>query len=564
MTAERLTAGRAAGQLAMARAVVRFVWEHPANAGHRPRALLRLAGHQFRARLLRRRAIARLGERSLIWVDLHRTSASKVMYANPPDLPEMQVWRQTMRGGGLFLDVGANVGAYTIWAAECGAEVISLEPAADTFGLLLENVALNGYRVKAIQAAAGAHCGTARFTAGRDSVNHLDPDGPVEARLVTIDSLIGGRHVVGIKVDVEGFEIEVLRGCTRALSERRIGLIQLEWNAMSQQVLGTDRRPVADLLAQHGYQLFRPDPQGCLVPVTDSGFGADVFARPAVKQVGKRGLPGRGPGHRIMTAERVSAVGRADRESRSGGDGPDGEVLRLFEAKAPGWAAKYAPDGPLTGRLASLSAAVSWHARAGDLVLDLGCGTGELARTLAVGGLRVTGCDISPQMLLRAVRDPDVPGTGRAGWVRLEPGWCRLPFASAAFDLVVASSVLEYVAEPTAVLRECARVLRPGGVVLYTVPDLRHPVRWVEWCAQRLAGVTGKLPGDGPRSRWNGYHAYLRASSQRHGVRWWLTASQGAGLRPVPCQTDGALSPLRLLAFCRVDESRANEAGAQQ
>ena len=37
-------------------------------------------------------------------------------------------------------------------------------------------------------------------------------------------------------------------------------------------------------LAQHGYQLFRPDPQGRLVPITDPGFGADVFARPAVKE----------------------------------------------------------------------------------------------------------------------------------------------------------------------------------------------------------------------------------------------------------------------------------------
>jgi FkbM family methyltransferase len=264
--------------------IIRYVWEHPANAGHRPRALLRMARYQARARLLRRRALARLGERSRLWVDLHRTSASMVMYANPPDLPEMLVWRQALRGGGLFVDVGANVGAYTIWAAECGGEVMALEPAADTFGLLLENIALNGYQVAAIQAAAGDRCGTARFTAGRDAGNRLDPDGPVKIRLVTIDSLIEGRHVAGLKVDVEGFEIDVLRGCTRALSERRIGLIQLEWNAMSQLALGADRRPVADLLAQHGYQLFRPDPQGRLVPVTDPGFGADVFARPAVEE----------------------------------------------------------------------------------------------------------------------------------------------------------------------------------------------------------------------------------------------------------------------------------------
>ncbi len=280
LASPRFVVPRAAG----AKAVIRYVWEHPSNVGHRPRALLRLACYQAGARLLRRRAIARLGERSRLWVDLHRTAASKVLYANPPDLPEMLVWRQALRGGDLFVDVGANVGTYTIWAAECGAEVMALEPAADTFDLLLENVALNGYQVEAIQAAAGDRCGVTRFTAGRDTVNRLDPDGPVETRLVTIDSLIGGRHVAGMKVDVEGFEIEVLRGCTQALSERRIGLIQLEWNATSQVALGTDRRPIADLLAQYGYQLYRPDPQGCLVPATDPGFGADVFASPATEE----------------------------------------------------------------------------------------------------------------------------------------------------------------------------------------------------------------------------------------------------------------------------------------
>jgi SAM-dependent methyltransferase len=253
------------------------------------------------------------------------------------------------------------------------------------------------------------------------------------------------------------------------------------------------------------------------------------------------------------------------RPARNEPDGQAGEALRLFEAKATGWAAKYAPNGPLAGRLKSLSAAISWFTRPGDTVLDLGCGTGNLTRALAAAGLRVAGCDISGQMLARAARDPGGRDGGRCGgWVRLAPGWRRLPFASAAFDVVVTASVLEYVAEPAAVLRECARVLRPGGVVLYTVPDLRHPVRWVEWCAQRLAEVTGGLSRDGRRSRWSGYHAYLRVSSQRHRVRWWLATSQSAGLRPVPCQARGAMSPLRLLACCRVDKSLADEGGARQ
>jgi len=247
------------------------------------RAVLRAVRFQAQARLLRRRVMARLGERSRLWVDLHRTAASLVLYANPPDLPEMLAWRRSLRDGGLFIDVGANVGTYTIWAAELGAEVIALEPAADTFGLLKENIALNGYQVTAVRAAAGDHCGTARFTSGLDAGNSLSSDGPVVTELVTIDALIGDRRVTGMKVDVEGFEIDVLRGCARALAERRIGLIQLEWNEMSTVSLGADRSPVAELLADYGYRLYRPDMTGRLVPIANPGFGADVFASPATE-----------------------------------------------------------------------------------------------------------------------------------------------------------------------------------------------------------------------------------------------------------------------------------------
>ena len=69
----------------------------------------------------------------------------------------------------------------------------------------MENIALNGYPVKGIQAAAGTTCGTARFTIGRESVNRLDPDGRPEITLVSIDSTVGGRTVAGMKIDVEGF-----------------------------------------------------------------------------------------------------------------------------------------------------------------------------------------------------------------------------------------------------------------------------------------------------------------------------------------------------------------------
>jgi FkbM family methyltransferase len=271
---------RAMATATMTKRIADFIWTHPANEGERARALLRAASFQARARLLHRRTLAQLGERSKVWADLHRTAASKVVYANPPDHPEMLAWRQVLKPGDLFIDVGANIGSYTIWAGELGAEVIALEPASDTFALLTENVALNGYPVDLIEAAAGSVCGITRFTSGRDCVNHLDPDGNVETLVVTIDSIINSRAAAGMKVDVEGFEIEVLRGCEEALSDHRIGLIQLEWNTASKAAVGADRGPVADLLARHGYSLFRPDSEGMLMPLADIRFGPDVFARP--------------------------------------------------------------------------------------------------------------------------------------------------------------------------------------------------------------------------------------------------------------------------------------------
>lgn len=156
-----------------------------------------------------------------------------------------------------------------------------IAPASETFALLTENIALNSYTVDTVQAAAGRVSGTALFTSGLDSVNHIDPCGSVEIKVVTIDSVIGDRTVAGMKVDVEGFELEVLLGSSRALAEHRIKLLQLEWNAASLAAAGTDRGPIADLLIRNGYGLYRPDSSGLLVRVDDVGFGADVFACPA-------------------------------------------------------------------------------------------------------------------------------------------------------------------------------------------------------------------------------------------------------------------------------------------
>jgi SAM-dependent methyltransferase len=223
------------------------------------------------------------------------------------------------------------------------------------------------------------------------------------------------------------------------------------------------------------------------------------------------------------------------------------QVRALFDGKAADWPAKYGADGRLAGRLTELAAAVLDLTVADGELLDLGCGSGELARHLAVGGYQVTGCDIAPLMLDRAA------GADRehaVRWIRLEPNWRTLPFASASLDGVIAASVLEYVRDPAAVLGECARVLLPDGVLLCTVPNVAHPARWLEWPLSLAARTRLAQIAPGTPHRSGQYLAYLRTSRQRRRVRWWHATGRRAGLEPVPGWR-ASCGPLRLLAFTR-------------
>jgi ubiquinone/menaquinone biosynthesis C-methylase UbiE len=225
------------------------------------------------------------------------------------------------------------------------------------------------------------------------------------------------------------------------------------------------------------------------------------------------------------------------------------QVRRLFDAKAPTWSAKYTEAGRLAGRLTHLSQAVQSHVPPASRVLDLGCGTGELARAMASIGMPVTACDISPRMLSGAAendRDSSVD------WVQLDPSWRRLPFGASSFDAVVASSVLEYVDDPCAIISECARVIQPGGVVLCTVPNTRHPIRWLERAARTamLPSFAGAMVSR--QSSMSAYITYLRLSRQRRSAAWWCTAGAQAGLYLLPSGISANEHlPLRLLTFKR-------------
>ncbi len=149
---------------------------------------------------------------------------------------------------------------------------------------------------------------------------------------------------------------------------------------------------------------------------------------------------------------------------------------------------------------------LSKHLAPGMSVLELGCGTGYFTRELARSGAEIVALDVSPELLEIARTNCSAPN------VRYETqNAYDLSYPDAAFDSVVGSSVLHHL-EIQDALREIYRVLKPGGTICFTEPNMLNPqiaiqknVPWVKrklgdspdetaffrWSLRRLLEVTG-------------------------------------------------------------------------
>jgi FkbM family methyltransferase len=160
------------------------------------------------------------------------------------ELGEEHLWSELMaeiRAGDRFADVGANIGVYTVGAARRGAMVVSYEPNPRVAALLRRNIGLNGVedRVTVSEAAVGAVHGELLLSpiGVLDVAARIDPAGSVRVRSVTLD---GPFDVV--KIDVEGYELEVLEGARALLADpaRRPRAVFLELHSAVLTAAGVD------------------------------------------------------------------------------------------------------------------------------------------------------------------------------------------------------------------------------------------------------------------------------------------------------------------------------------
>lgn len=246
-----------------------FLLSHPLSQGRKLQTLRRYLAWQIGARLVPGPVACEFANGAALLVRPGMTGATGNVYVGLHEFEDMAFVLHFLRSDDLFVDVGANVGSYTVLAtAGAKASCIAFEPGATAFAWLERNVRLNDIaaRVELHQSVVGARVGMAALTRDGDTVNHVVIDPAADAAptetvsMTTLDETLAGRVPILLKIDVEGFETEVLNGAIQTLAAPPLRGVLLELNGSGRRYGYTDadlrRRLEAMEFEQCAYQPF--------------------------------------------------------------------------------------------------------------------------------------------------------------------------------------------------------------------------------------------------------------------------------------------------------------------
>lgn len=246
-------------------ATFEFIRNHPLGSRHKLRAINNWLGWQLRSRMRPApHAVSFVGDTRLL-VSRGMHGATGNIYCGLHEFEDMAFVMHFLRPSDLFVDVGANIGSYTVIASGwCGARTIAIEPVAETADALVANVEFNhlGSQVRLERCVLGESSGTARVSIGLDCVNHVLTNGEaadaVEVPRYPLDKLLVTERPALIKIDVEGYEYPVLRGAEKTLADQSLQAAIVETNGSGRRYGHSDEE-VIELLHAQGFEPFQYD-----------------------------------------------------------------------------------------------------------------------------------------------------------------------------------------------------------------------------------------------------------------------------------------------------------------
>ncbi len=284
---------------------LRFIAEHPLNKGSPGKALFGFIKWQIGSRLVPGPTVMNWVNGSRVIVRRGETGLTGNLYCGLHEFWEMAYVLHAVSSEDLFVDVGANVGSYTVLAcAAKGAKGICFEPVPATYKRLLDNISLNSLigRVEALNVGLAESSGELAFTSEENCTNHVVPSElgggglkTVRVPVTTLDEALEGRLPSVMKIDVEGFELPVIRGSRATLSNPTLHSVIMELNDSGARY-GFSEREIVEAMIHHGFLPYVYEPFSReLKPIEgkNSYSGNTLFVRnlQAVKEIISKAPP---------------------------------------------------------------------------------------------------------------------------------------------------------------------------------------------------------------------------------------------------------------------------------
>ncbi|WP_058185359.1 FkbM family methyltransferase [Terracidiphilus gabretensis] len=244
-----------------------YITDHPMNRDRKAAAILRYFHWQIGSRILGKpvmyewlpgvRVILRQGEKGM----------TQNLYCGLHDFSDMAFVLHTMTPQDLFIDIGANSGAYTVLACGfIGSRGYCFEPVPSTYSRLLDNLFINQLqsRVTALNLGLSDQEEEILFSRDHDAGNHALADhetdlASIHVPVCTLDSVLSAESPSMIKIDVEGFETKVLAGAKETLSKSSLHSIIMELNGSGNRY-GFDEGKILETMRDYGFLTYLYDP----------------------------------------------------------------------------------------------------------------------------------------------------------------------------------------------------------------------------------------------------------------------------------------------------------------
>ena len=238
--------------------LVKRIWHAPGNRGRRLRVLLRSVLWLVNKKTRRKPwTLAVYDDMKLRCYPDSIIALHVVQRGEFHDWDTAKFITEFLREGDTFVDVGANIGLYTLPAAAKKVRVVAVEPSARNRGRLEENLALNGLTSVKIEACALGEIEGEMAFCDDDALAHVEMtgNGP-KVPVRRLEAILPEGEISLLKVDVEGFELAVFHGAEIAMRAGRLPVILFEMNH-SYERYGVTEAQIFGFLRERGYQIAR-------------------------------------------------------------------------------------------------------------------------------------------------------------------------------------------------------------------------------------------------------------------------------------------------------------------